>query len=388
MAAAANGSTKGRTSRGAAVGGGGAGGLSLGDLSLSLIRQVMEAAAPGAIDLALGEPGHETPAAVRQAIVEAAAGPLRYTPNAGLPELRQALAATRPHHGGGADSVLVTVGSQEALALAVLGLVRGGDEVVIPRFAYPSYEALPRMVGAKVVRAEVAEMPAAVGERTRLVIVGSPANPTGEVVARETWRELTALADEHGFHLLSDEVYTDLYLGPDPPPIPQGKNVLHVGGISKSLAATGLRCGWLIADPATIGRLIPLHQHLVTCASVVSQRAAMAGLALPAADREAIRDLYRARWRSMRAALASIPGLAWNEPAGAYCAWVDARGRLAGSTADFALGLARRGELLVVPGEAFGEKGRGRLRLSFAAAEREIDKGVPRLASGLERPAD
>jgi aminotransferase len=287
----------------------GAGGLSLDGLSLSLIRQVTAAAAPGAIDLALGEPGHETPVAVRRAVAEAAAGPLRYTPNAGLPELRRALAATRPHHGGGADSVLVTVGSQEALALAVLGLVRGGDEVVVPRWAYPSYEALPHMVGARVVRAEVDGMAAAVGERTKLVIIGSPANPTGEVLRRDTWRRLAALADERGFLLLSDEVYAEVYLGDDPPPIPEGRNVLHVGGISKSLAATGLRCGWLIADPAVVARLVPLHQHLVTCAPVPSQRAALAGLTLPEAEHEAIRDLYRARWRRLEAALSTIPGL-------------------------------------------------------------------------------
>lgn len=362
-----------------------AGGLSLDGLSLSLIRQVMEAAAPGAVNLALGEPGHETPAAVRRALAEAAAGPLRYTSNAGLPELRRALAARRPHHGGGAESALVTVGSQEALALAVLGLVRGDDEVVVPRWAYPSYEALPRMAGARVVRAPVEEMPSAVGERTRLVIVGSPANPTGEVVSREIWLRLAALAAEHRFHLLSDEVYEALHLGPEPPPVPEGPNVLHVGGISKSLAATGLRCGWLIADPSTIARLLPLHQHLVTCAAVPSQRAALAGLDLPEAEREAIRDLYRARWRRLCAALAAIPGLAWTEPGGAYYAWVDVRQRLPGPTAAFALDLARRGEVLVVPGEAFGEEGAGWLRLSFAAGEEEIEEGVRRLAAGLER---
>lgn len=364
-----------------------AGGLSLDGLSLSLIRQVMDAAVPGAVNLALGEPGHETPAAVRRAVAEAAAGPLRYTPNAGLPELRRALAERRPHHGGGAESVLVTVGSQEALALAVLGLVRGGDEVVVPRWAYPSYEALPRMVGARVARAAIGEMAAAVGERTRLVIVGSPANPTGDVVALESWRRLADLADERGFHLLSDEVYEELYLGDDPPPVPEGGNVLHVGGISKSLAATGLRCGWLIGDPAVIARLVPLHQHLVTCAPVPSQAAALAGLALPPPESEAIRDLYRARWRRLRAALSAVPGLAWTEPAGAYYAWVDVRQRLPRPTAAFALDLARRGEVLVVPGEAFGEEGKGWLRLSFAAGEGEIDEGVRRLAAGLERAA-
>lgn len=363
------------------------GGLSLHGLSLSLIRQVMEAAAPGAVNLALGEPGHETPAAVRRAVADAAAGPLRYTPNAGLPELRRALGATRPHHGGGAESVLVTVGSQEALALAVLGLVRGGDEVVVPRWAYPSYEALPGMVGARVVHAEVGEMAAAVGERTRLVIVGSPANPTGEVVPRETWNPLAALAQERDLHLLSDEVYAELYLGCEPPAVPAGRNVLHVGGISKSLAATGLRCGWLIADPAVVARLVPLHQHLVTCAPITSQAAALAGIALPPAEREAIRDLYRTRWRRLRAALATVPGLAWTDPAGAYYAWVDVRGRLAGSSAAFALDLSRRGEVLVVPGEAFGEEGRGWLRLSFAAGGEEIAEGVRRLAAGLERAA-
>lgn len=365
-----------------------AGGLSLDGLSLSLIRQVVEAAAPGAVNLALGEPGHETPAAVRRALADAAAGPLRYTPNAGLPELRRALAGRRPHHGGGADSVLVTVGSQEALALAVLGLVRGGDEVLVPRWAYPSYEALPRLVGARVVRAAVGEMAAAVGERTRLVVVGSPANPTGEVVAAETWRRLAGLAGERGFHLLSDEVYDELYLGAEPPAVPEGRNVLHVGGISKSLAATGLRCGWLIADPALIARLVPLHQHLVTCAPALSQAAALAGLALPPAEREIIRDLYRARWRRLRAAVAAVRGLAWTDPAGAYYAWIDVRQRLAGPTAAFALALARRGEVLVVPGEAFGDEGRGWLRLSFAAGEEEIDAGVRRLAAGLERRAE
>ncbi|HEX2164523.1 MAG TPA: pyridoxal phosphate-dependent aminotransferase [Thermoanaerobaculia bacterium] len=365
----------------------GAGGLSLDGLSLSLIRRVMDAAAPGAINLALGEPTHETPAAVRRVLAEAADEPLRYTPNGGLPELRRALAARRPWHGGGTESALVTVGSQEALALAVLGLVRGGDEVLVPRWAYPSYEALPRMVGATVVRAEVDEMPAAVGERTRLVIVGSPANPTGEVVSADTWRRLAALADERGFHLVSDEVYEDLYLGDTPPAIPRGRNVLHVGGVSKSLAATGLRLGWLIADPEIVARLLPLHQHLVTCAPMVSQRAALAGLALPAADREPIRDLYRARWSCVRSALEAVPGFTWIEPAGAYYVWMDVRARLAGSTAEYALDSAKRGEVLVVPGEAFGAEGRGRLRLSFAAGEEEIEEGVQRLDAALKRAA-
>ena len=114
---------------------------------LSLIRQVQVAAAPGAVSLAVGEPSHAVPAAVRQAIREAVdRGDFAYTLNAGRLDLRRVLAGRRPHHGGDERSTLVTVGSQEALALAVYGLVDAGDEVVIPEIAYPSYETLPRLV--------------------------------------------------------------------------------------------------------------------------------------------------------------------------------------------------------------------------------------------------
>ena len=362
-----------------------AGGLRLGGREVSLIRQVVAAAAPGAVDLALGEPRHAVPAAVREALAAAVAGDLRYTPNAGRADLRTAVARRRPHHGTDGASVLVTVGSQEALALAVLGLVGPGDEVVVPELAYPSYEALPELVGARVVRAGLFAIEGALGERTRLVIVGSPANPTGQVVPEARFRRLAELAGERGFHLLSDEVYEEIYLGRSAPRYPAGERVLHVGGLSKSMAATGLRLGWLVAAPSLVARLVPLHQHLVTCAPAPSQAAALAALALRKADLEAVRKVYRARWRRLRRRLEAIDGLTWREPEGTWYAWVDVRSRWPGSTRELALDLARAGEVVVVPGEAFGPTGRGHLRLSFAAPDAEIDEGVGRLAAALDR---
>src|SRR5687768_14004295 len=140
---------------------------------LSLIRQVQVAAAPGAVSLAVGEPSHAVPAAVRSAIAKAVdEGDFAYSLTAGRVDLRRTIAARRPEHGGDERSVLVTVGSQEALALAVYGLVDAGDEVVIPDIAYPSYETLPRLVGATPVRAALADIEAALSPRTRLVILG------------------------------------------------------------------------------------------------------------------------------------------------------------------------------------------------------------------------
>jgi aspartate/methionine/tyrosine aminotransferase len=349
---------------------------------LSLIRQVQVAAAPGAVSLAVGEPSHAVPADVKAAIVAAVdRGDFSYSLNAGRLDLRRAIAARRPHHGGDEHSTLVTVGSQEALALAVYGTVDRGDEVVIPDIAYPSYDSLPRLVGATPVRAATAEIESVLSPRTRLVIVGSPANPTGEVVPGDRYRQLAALAEERGFWLLSDEVYEELWLD-HAPEYPEGPRVLHVGGISKSLALTGLRLGWLVAPPELTAQVLGLHQNLVTCAPSLAQSAALAGFALPLAELEAIRDEYRRRWALLRGLLAAIPGVRWREPAGAFYAFVDLRERGVDTT-ELAFDLARRGEVLVVPGEGFGPAGKGWLRLSFSAPEAAIEEGVRRLAAAL-----
>jgi aspartate/methionine/tyrosine aminotransferase len=349
---------------------------------LSLIRQVQVAAAPGAVSLAVGEPSHAVPPAVRAAIEEAVrAGDFCYSLNAGRRELRRAVAARRPHHGGDERSTLITVGSQEALALAVFGLTGPGDEVVIPDIAYPAYDTLPRLAGATPVRAPLDGIEPALTARTRLVIVGSPSNPTGEVASGERFQALADLAAERDFWLVSDEVYEELWLD-DAPRYPRGARVLHVGGISKSLALTGLRLGWLIAPPGVVDGVLGLHQNLVTCAPSLAQTAALAGLGLPAAEMEAIRDGYRRRWELMRGLLAAIPGVRWREPAGAFYAFVDLRERLAATT-ELAFELARAGKVLVVPGEGFGPTGQGWLRLSFSVPEADIREGLARLAAAL-----
>lgn len=351
---------------------------------LSLIRQVLEQAAPGAVGLAHGAPTHPVPEPVLAALRKAVeAGRFEYTSNAGRPDLREAIAARRPHHGVSGDSVVVTAGSQEALALAILGLTGPGDEILVPDLAYPSYAALARFAGVGVRRAPVEALAGAITRRTRMVVVASPANPTGAVASRETLQGLAELAEERGFWLLSDEIYEEIWLHGERPPTPGGANTIHLGSISKSIGAPGLRLGWLVADPAVTARLVPLHQHLVTSAPVLSQHAALAALALPESELDAVRAYYRERWEVTRGALADLPEeVEWEKPRGAFYVLLDVS-RLVPDTLRFALEQARRGTVLVVPGEAFGPDGSGYLRTSFCAPEAELEQGIDRLRQAL-----
>lgn len=356
-------------------------------LALSLIRQVLGVAAPGAVDLALGEPTHPPPLAALAALRATSPADLRYAPNAGLAELRQAVAAHRGLHGGDGGSVVITAGSQQALALAVLGLATPGDEVVIPEVCYPSYEALARLAGAAVRRVAWDGLEAAARPGTRLVVLGSPSNPTGQVLPRARLAVLLERAALCGAWVVVDEIYAPLldagWAARHRLPS-AAERLLLVGGVSKAYALTGLRVGWLVAPPPVVKRLLPLHQHLVTCASRPAQRAAAAALADGEPAVAAARATYAARRRQALAALAAIPGLAVAEPEGGLYLWIDARRRLGHDTLPFALAQARAGAVLVVPGEAFGPLGAGFLRLSVAAEEAAIAEGVERLRSALD----
>lgn len=351
----------------------------------SLIRQVVEAAAPGAVNLALGIPGHHPPARIFKALSGLISdNRLGYTSNAGMPELRRLVAGRRPLHGADGSSAIVTVGSQQALALAILGLCGPGDEVVIPRWGYPSYESLSVWSGAVVRRAEPGEITGTVSDRTRLVVVASPSNPTGAIVSKAVLDELAGMAARRGFYLLSDETYQELYFGKTAPPWPEGKAVLHVGTLSKSLGLTGWRIGWLVGPPELVRHLLPLHQHWVTCAPTPSQHLAIAGLSLGDEHLNPIRQLYAVRWQRVRSHLERIEGIDWIEPEGGFYVFVNVSKRIHRPTLDWAFALARRGQVVVAPGEAFGPDGGGWVRISFSVPEKVLMEGLKRFREALE----
>ena len=246
----------------------------------------MEAAPPDAINLGFGEPTFETPAPIVKAAHEALdGGRLGYTANAGLPELRRAIAN---YAGAGLreDSVLVTVGAQEALFAIAMAWLDPGDEVLVPDPGFPAYPAVVRLAGAVPVayplpasqgfrfRAQILD--SLLSPRTRAVILNTPANPTGVVTSREELHHVAELAAAHDLLVISDEVYRELYFGERPPSyLDVSSDGLVVSSLSKSASMTGWRVGWAAGAAERLEPIKVLHQYAVTCAPTHSQKAAL-----------------------------------------------------------------------------------------------------------------
>lgn len=353
-----------------------------------MIRRIFESAPPDAINLGLGQPDLPTPAVVALAgIAGIAQGRTGYTPTAGDPELRDAVARRHAACGFGREGVLITVGSQEAMFASCLALVDPEDEVLVPDPGYPSYPTMVRLVGGRPVayplRAEhgfqlrAEDIEQRLTERTRLVILTAPSNPTGSLIPRPELARLVELLGKRGVPWLSDELYAAFhYDGQLTSPAelnPAGG--LVVGGVSKELSMTGWRVGWLVGPPPIVARLVSVHQHLVTCAPSISQRAALAGFT---PEGEAARASQMARFRRRRElmaeALARIPQLRFALPDGGFYFFVDVSAY--GDALEIGRRLLERRRVITIPGTAFGPGGAGHLRLSFAAAEEDIRRGI------------
>lgn len=369
----------------------------------SIIRAIHALKRPGDLDLGLGEPVlRPDPEPFSRAAARVAAEGCPYSPNAGLPRLRALIAARHGYAGLTApESVCVTVGSQEALYLAVKALADPalGDELLVVTPAYPAYAKIAQLEGLAV--REVSLDPdrgfapdaervlAAVGPRTRLVVIASPANPTGRV-----WPELELDALAAGLSALSagrerpiaviwDEVYRELvYGGAVPAPSLAGRypHTFVAGSLSKSHALTGLRLGWLMGEPAAMAAVVKLHQFVATAASTYSQYVAEEILA----DTErypAHREAYAEAREALGIALARH-GLEAAPVEGAFYALIRLKGSgaEAGSLA-FCKRLIEARRVLSVPGAAFGAE--GWVRISWVAPPEAVERGLAAIAAAL-----
>ena len=361
----------------------------------TLIRKIFDRAPNGAINLGLGQPDLPSPAVVCLAgirgIVEQHT---RYTTTAGDEELRRAVAQRYAAHEVGPESVLITVGSQEALYVACLTLVEEGGEVLYPDPGYPAYPTVARLVGAvpvsyplpaeRAFRLTAEEVERRLSERTSLVILSAPSNPTGVCHPADELQRLVWELERRGIAWLSDEVYASLIFdGPSPSPAelaPAGGVV--ISGLSKEMCMTGWRIGWLVGPPQLIERATAVHQHVVTCAPSVSQRAALAAFGSDGlhARRTWVERLRRRR-DLMGRELARLPRIRYATPEGGFYYFVDVSAH--GEALELARRILDRREVVTIPGEAFGRGGAGYLRLSFAAGETEIERGVARIGEEL-----
>ena len=364
----------------------------------SATRRLYDSAPAGSINLGLGEPDFPTPEVVRKEaarVIEEE--PTGYTSNAGLPGLRARVAAYHSQglrEGFSADSVCVTNGAEEALFAVVMAIAGPGDEVLLPDPGFLAYPTLAEIAGA---RATYYRMPAARGfafdrdsfdralsNHTKLVFIVSPSNPTSRVIARDDLRFIAGRVGEAGVYVVSDEIYRELYFDERPGSISEFYDrTIIISGLSKMMSMTGWRLGWAVGPEEVIRHVTVMHQYVSTCASAISQRAAIAAFSEEGRRATALmREELLNRRGVMARAIERELRLPYVAGEGAFYIMLDVSEF--GEAEDVATRLLDE-RVITVPGSAFGAEGRGYLRLSFSIEPSLIEEGIRRIGKGLER---
>lgn len=354
------------------------------------------------ISLGVGEPDFVTPWRIREAgIWSLERGYTTYTSNSGLPLLRericQMLAKRYDAHYDPVSECLITVGVSEGLDLALRVLLNPGDEVIIPEPCYVSYAPGARFAGGTVVsiptdaadgfRLHADRVEKAITPRTKALLIGSPANPTGATQSRADLQALIELANKHDFYILSDEIYDRLtYVGEHTclGSLPGAhERAIVLNGFSKAYAMTGWRIGYVCASEPITTLMTRVHQYSMLCAPHIAQLAAIEALEHAEQDVVAMIADYDRRRRLFVHGLNRI-GLDCLEPKGAFYAFPSIR-RSGLSSEEFAERLLMEERVAVVPGNAFGPSGEGYVRCSYATALPMLEEALLRMERFLRR---
>ena len=368
--------------------------------------KALQAAGRPVISFAAGEPDFQTPEHIVEAALAAVRDPknYRYTPAAGLPELREAIAAKTLRDSSLAVSpsqVVVTNGGKQAVYQAFATLLDPGDEVIVPTPYWTTYPEAIRLAGGVQVDVfagsdqgylvTVEQLEAARTPRSKVLLFVSPSNPTGAVYSPEQTRTIGQWAEDNGLWVISDEIYQNLTYDAvravsivEAVPALADRTIL-VNGVAKTYAMTGWRLGWMVGPADAMRAAANLQSHLSSNVSNISQRAGIAALNGPQDAAEAMRVAFDRRRKLMVAELNRIPGVVTPTPQGAFYVYPDVTGLLGrewgGVTPTTSLELAGlmldQAEVAAVPGEAFGPS--GFLRLSYALGDDALLEGVQRL---------
>lgn len=363
----------------------------------------MEVAGRDVVHLEIGEPDFETPEHITQAAEDALrAGETHYVSSWGMPEFIDASRhATQKSRGFLPDrgQVLITPGANIAIYFAILCLVEPRDEVLVPDPGFPTYLASALATGAKAVpyrldvanelrlRAELIEE--AITEKTRLLVINSPSNPTGAVTDESELRKIYALAEKYDFYIFSDEIYARMIF--------DGAGFFSMGsidgcrervvisnGFSKAFAMTGWRLGTVIGPGDVMERMMLLLQTSLSCVPPFIQRAGIAALEGPQGPVLEMMQEYKARRDSAVQAVRAIPGLETPSPGGAFYLFPSIH-KTGLSSSEFAARLLEEEAVAVLPGPNFGAEGEGYIRISYASSPARLSEGLARIASFCER---
>ncbi|MEF3305561.1 aminotransferase A [Paenibacillus sp. GYB003] len=372
-------------------------------IQISGIRKISNLVATykDAITLTIGQPDFPTPAH----IVEAGKRALDerktvYTANSGLIELRRAAADfVSRKYGLSYDpeqEIIVTAGASQALDITLRTILAPGTEVILPGPIYPGYEPIVRMCGATPVYVDTREtgfrltaelLAPKLTDRTRAVVLCYPSNPTGRVVEERQLKEIAELLRGRPIFAVSDEIYSELlYDAPHRSIAAQPgmkDQTIVINGLSKSHSMTGWRIGFVFAPETIAKHIVKVHQYNVTCASSVSQYAAIEALTAGFDDAEPMKREYKARRDYVYDKLQRI-GLEADKPEGAFYLFPSIK-RFGLSSLDFTMRLLEQERVAVVPGDAFSEYGEGYVRISYAYSMDVLEKAMNKLESFVSR---
>ena len=381
-------------------------------LAVDAKAKALQAAGEPVIGFGAGEPDFPTPAHIVEAAAAACRNPKyhRYSPAAGLPELREAIAVKTKRDSGfdtTAANVLVTNGGKHAVYNTFEALLNPGDEVLVPAPYWTTYPEPITLAGATPVviatdfasefKVTVAQLDAAYTPRTKALLFVSPSNPTGAVYSREQTLEIGRWAASKGLWVITDEIYEHLvYDGREfssmATIVPElGDRVVILNGVAKTYAMTGWRVGWMIGPPDLIKAATNLQSHSTSNVCNIAQAAALAAVSGDLTAVAEMRAAFDRRRRRMHAMLSGIEGVVCPEPEGAFYAFPSFEGvlgrtfagRKATSTTELASILLDEVKVAVVPGEAFGAP--GYFRLSFALGDDDLGEGITRIADFVGR---
>lgn len=358
---------------------------------------------PHAISLGVGEPDFDTPWHVRsEGIRSLEKGRTFYTSNSGLIELRQEICKWYQRKYNVLydykTEALLTVGGSEGIDVALRAMLDPGDEVIIPEPCYVSYVPCVQLIGAVPVTIELKnenqfrltseELLAAITDKTKILILAFPSNPTGAVMTKEDLEPIAKICQEKDIYVISDEIYSELTYGGQKhcsiSSLPGMKErTIVINGFSKAYAMTGWRLGYACGPREIIKQMTKVHQFAIMCAPTNSQYAAVEALRNGDDDVLKMREAYNGRRRYLLHAFAEM-GLPCFEPLGAFYAFPCIKEF--GMTSDeFASRLLKEEKVAVVPGSAFGECGEGYLRISYAYSLEDLKKALDRMAEFVKR---
>lgn len=367
------------------------------DIEISGIRQMANKVSQydHVLSLTIGQPDFPTP----QHIIEAGkraldAGKTVYTPNAGLPELREAAANFVSEKYGlkydATREIIVTSGASEALDITFRTILEPGCEVLLPAPIYPGYEPLIRMNGATCVHVDTTGrqfkltadlIEPYLTERTRCIVLASPSNPTGAVLTEQELAEIASLLQDRNIFVISDEIYSELVY--DSPhhsialqPGMKDKTIV-INGVSKSHSMTGWRIGFTFAPTDLSEQIIKVHQYNVACASSISQYGALAALTAGKEDAKPMREAYKKRREYVYQRLVDA-GFEVQLPGGAFYIFPSIS-KFGMDSTTFAHKLLDQERVAVVPGSAFSHYGDHSIRISYACSMDVLEKAMDRI---------